>query len=212
MLFKNSSQFVQLINNFQCLSDEGLVSFDVVSLFTSIFVPETLSIISSLIMSHNLLHERTNLTASDVIKCVKLCIHSTVFSSNDTLYRQIFGAPMGSCISPVVANIFMEHIERQVLTTFREPPRIWLRYIDDMFCVITSSVIDDFHHHANSISPNIKFTLELEDNSSLAFLDVRVNRTVNCKLWTTIYQKPTHTDRYLQFDSHHPLHQKLAVA
>ena len=84
---QNSSQFVRLINNFQCLSDECLVSFDVVSLFTSISVPETLSIISNLLMSDNLLHERTNLTASDVIKCVELCIYSTVFSFNDSLYR-----------------------------------------------------------------------------------------------------------------------------
>ena len=50
---QNSSQFVRLINNFQCLSDECLVSFDVVSLFTSISVPETLSIISNLLMSDN---------------------------------------------------------------------------------------------------------------------------------------------------------------
>ena len=95
-------------------------------------------------MSDNLLHERTNLTASDVLKCVELCLHSTVFSFNDILYRQIFGAPMGSCISLVVANIFMEHIECLVLTTFREPSRIRLRYVDDVFCVIKSSVTDDF--------------------------------------------------------------------
>ena len=63
-----------------------------------------------------------------------------------------------------------------------------------------------------AMSPNVKFTLELEDNNLLAFLDVYVKRTVNSKLWTTIYQKPIHTDRYLQFDSHHPLHHKLAVA
>ena len=201
---QNCSQFVQLINIFLCFNDECLVSFDIVSLFTSISVPETLSTISNLLMFDNLLHERTNLTASDVIKCVELCLHSTAFSFNDTLYRQIFGAPMRSCISPVVANNFMEQIERQGLTTFREPPRIWLRYVDDAFCVIKLSVIDDFHYNINSISPNIKFTLELENNSSLAFLDDHVNRTVNCKLWTTIYRKPTHADRYLQLDSHHP--------
>ena len=106
-------------------------------------------------MSDNLLYERTNLAASDVIKCVELCLHSTVSSFNYTLYWQIFGAPMGSCISPVVANIFMEYIERQAFTTFREPPRIWLSYADDVFCAIKSSVIDDFHHHVNFISANI---------------------------------------------------------
>ena len=52
----------------------------------------------------------------------------------------------------------------------------------------------------------------MEDNSSSAFLDVRVNRTAICKLWTTIYHKSTHPDRYLQFDFDQPLHQKLAVA
>ena len=124
-------------------------------------MPETLSIISNLLMSDNMLHKHTNLTASDVVKCVELCLHFTVFSLNSTLYRQIFGVPLGSCISPVVANIFMEHIERQALTTFREPPKIWLCYVDDVFCVIKLSVIDDFYHHVNAISPNIKFTLEL---------------------------------------------------
>ena len=74
-----------------------------------------------------LLHERTNLTASDVINCVELFLHSSVFSFNNALYRQIFGAPFNnSCISPVVANIFMELIERQALTTFREPSLIWV--------------------------------------------------------------------------------------
>ena len=95
-----------------------------------------MSLISNLLTSDNLLHERTNVTASDVIKCVELCFHSIVFSFNSTLYRQIFGAPIGSCILPVVANIFMEHIERQVLFTFREPLRIWLRYVDDVFLLL----------------------------------------------------------------------------
>ena len=131
---QNSSQFVRLINNFQCLSDECLVSFDVVSLFTSISVPETLSIISNLLMSDNLLHERTTLTASDVIKCVELCLYSTVFSFNDSLYRQIFGAPMGSCISPVVANIFMEHISVKPSLLFENP--LEFGYVMLMMCFV----------------------------------------------------------------------------
>ena len=63
---------------------------------------------------------------------------------------------MGSCILPVVTNIFMEHIKRQALTSFREPLRILLRYVDDVFCIINSFVIDDFYPHIKSISPNIK--------------------------------------------------------
>ena len=119
--------------------------------------------------------------------------------------------PMGSCISPVIANIFMESVERSAIDSFQEPPRVWVRYVDDIFCVIKVSVIDDFLHHTHGISSTIKFTVKIEENCSLAFLDVKVSRNLNNTLWTNIYQKPTHINRYLQFDSHHPIHQKLAV-
>ena len=51
-----------------------------------------------------------------------------------------------------------------------------------------------------------------EQNQSLAFLDVKVTRNKDNTISTTIYKKPTHTDRYFQFDSHHPKHHKFAVA
>ena len=54
--------------------------------------------------------------------------------------------------------------------------------------------------------------MEHEANRAISFLDVAVTRTDNNLISTTVYKKPTHTDRYLHFDSHHPKHQKLAVA
>ena len=128
------------------------------------------------------------------------------------LCRQICGAPTGSCISPVVANIFVEYVERQAFTSFQEAPKIWIRYVDDIFCVINYSIIDEFSQHVNSISPNILFTVEIEKDRSLPFLDVQITRNANNTLRTTIYQTPTHTNQYLQFDSYHPRHYKLAVA
>ena len=46
----------------------------------------------------------------------------------------------------------------------------------------------------------------------LPFLNVLVTRQHNGALTTTICHKPTHTNRYLQFTSHHPRHHKLSVA
>ena len=59
-----------------------------------------------------------------------------------------------------------------------------MRYVDDIFCVIKTPVIDDFLHHINGISPSIKFTVEIEENRFLAFLDVRVSRSSDNTLWT----------------------------
>ena len=49
-------------------------------------------------------------------------------------------------------------------------------------------------------------------DNRLPFLDVLVTRQQNDAFTTTIYYKPTHTIRYLQFTSHHPRHHKLSVA
>ena len=89
---------------------------------------------------------------------------------------------------------------------------MWVRYVDDTFCGIEQQYEEEFQKHLNSISPSVTFTLEREQNQSLAFLDVKITRNKDNTISTTIYKKPTHTDRYLQFDSHHFQHRKFAVA
>jgi predicted GIY-YIG superfamily endonuclease len=52
--------------------------------------------------------------------------------------------------------------------------------------------------------------LEIETGNSLPFLDVLVYRN-GTALQTTVYRKPTHTGRYLHFNSNHPPHVKRGV-
>ena len=51
----------------------------------------------------------------------------------------------------------------------------------------------------------------MEKNDCLPFLDTLVQRSISGSLSTCVYRKRTHTDRYLQFESHHPLHVKRGV-
>jgi hypothetical protein len=60
--------------------------------------------------------------------------------------------------------------------------------------------IDILLQHLNYIEPSIQFTVEREINGHLAFLDLNVHRTVERKLETDVYRKPTHTDKYLSYD------------
>ena len=66
-------------------------------------------------------------------------------------------------------------------------------------------------HTCYNISPSIKFTMECEENGKLPVLDTIIHRADNGKLKVIIFSKPTHTDRYLSMDSHHPLQRKLGV-
>ena len=114
----HSKHFVQRINEIKYDDNDFLVSFDVKSLYTCIPVLDVLRTIENLLLNDAVLAERTKLPITDIMSAIKLCLHFTIFTFKNVLYRQICGAPMGSCISPVVANIFMEYVERQALFSF----------------------------------------------------------------------------------------------
>ena len=67
--------------------------------------------------------------------------------------------------------------------------------------------------HLNTIDTtgNIKFTYEEESEGSLPFLHTLMVRREDGTIKLLVYRKKTHTDQYLNFSSHHPLHQKLGV-
>ena len=47
--------------------------------------------------------------------------------------------------------------------------------------------------------------------TNIAFLDTLVTREPDGKLHTSVYRKPTHTDQYLAYDSHHPQSVKRGI-
>ena len=62
--------------------------------------------------------------------------------------------------------------------------------------------------HLNGVEPSIQFTVEVESEGKLPFLDVLLQRDPDGSISTTVYRKATHMDRYLEFASHHPLAHK----
>ena len=70
--------------------------------------------------------------------------------------------------------------------------------------------MENFFHHINNPHQNIEFTMEEESNGELAFLDILLKRN-NGKISVLAYRKPTHTDQYLQYSSHHQKSRKERV-
>ena len=117
---------------------------------------------------------------------------------------------MGSPISVIVANLVMESIENKMLKYFAFPPRVWLCYIDDTFVVLKKTVVVSFHKFINNIEDSIKFTVEQEVGNAIPFLDVLIICN-NGQLTTKAYRKPTHTTRYLNFNSCYNFSQKVGL-
>ena len=119
---------------------------------------------------------------------------------------------MGSPVSPIVCNLYMEHLESKAIDTapLELKPRIWKRYVDDIFEVVKRGTTLQLTEHLNSVDAtgSIKFTYEEQVDNSLPFLDVKLSKLDSGRLKVQIYRKKTHTDQYLHFDSCHPPHQK----
>ncbi|XP_038064046.1 uncharacterized protein LOC119734578 [Patiria miniata] len=114
---------------------------------------------------------------------------------------------MGSPLSPVLADIFMEEFESSSLLTADLRPSLWLRYVDDTFVVWPHGpdTLQDFLQYLNKQHTSISFTMEQEQHGTIPFLDVKISRNPDGTLGHSVYRKPTHTDRYLhQRSFHHP--------
>ena len=68
-----------------------------------------------------------------------------------------------------------------------------------------------FNISTNSLHPRTKFTMETEENSQLPFLDILIQRNSDNTISVRVYRKPTHTDPYLKFTSHHLARAKKGV-
>ncbi|GJQ87905.1 hypothetical protein Trydic_g1172 [Trypoxylus dichotomus] len=83
---------------------------------------------------------------------------------------------MGSPLSPIIANIFIQDFETRALDTAEYKPKLWLRCVDDTFIIWTrgEDKLQNFFSHLNSIHPKIEFAMEIENTNQLPFLDVLV--------------------------------------
>ena len=204
---KDSGDLTSFVSSVVLASDKVLVSFDVVLLFTKI--PTKLAID----VAHHRLEkdDRTTLTIENIIVLLDLCLKAIYLMYRGCYYQQIFGTAMGPTVSVTVASLVMEEIEEQALSTFDPPPRFWKRYVDDALTALPVEQIWNFHDHLNNINSNMQFKLETESDNILPYLDILLHHCDDGGTSTSVYRKLTHTNKYLDFSSHHPLQHKISV-
>ena len=209
---RNTQDFIHSIQDVKLQDDECMVSYDVEALFTSVPVKTAIAIIQKKLETDKDLHLRTSMSPKQIISLLEFYLTNTYFTYQGKFYEQTDDTAMGSPISPIVANLFMEDLEVKALATSSHQPSLWKRFVDDTFIIIKKAHKDSLLQHLNSIDDNIKFTCEeSRDDGSIPFLDILIIPGREGKLETTVYRKPTHTDLYLQWDSHHNIPAKYSV-
>ena len=62
-----------------------------------------------------ILNEKTRLLeVEDILELLEFILSTTYFTFRGQLYRQKFGTAIGSPVSPLVANMYMEHLEEKL--------------------------------------------------------------------------------------------------
>ena len=97
--------------------DKVLVSFDVVFLFTNVPIGGPIKIIREMLHHDEDLVMHTPLSPDRIGELLGLCLGSTYFSYNTKFFKQSEGATMGSPVSAVVANLYMEFFEEVALSS-----------------------------------------------------------------------------------------------
>jgi len=212
---KNSRHLVETLAEITLDDDEILNSHDVVSLFTNTPINKSLEVIKESLLTDNAWKDKTKLLVEDVMELLEFILTTTYFVFRDQIYSQKFGTAMGSPVSPMVADMFMEFLEQSAIASVpvESKPKLWKRYVDDILEVIKKHGVDGLTQHLNSVDDtgSIKFTAEQEKDQQMPFLDTLIVRKPDGHVKLLVYRKSTHTDQYLHFSSHHPLQHKLSV-
>ena len=101
---------------------------------------------------------------------------------------------MGGPASSTTAEYYMQVYERTAITTRLNPPKVWERFVDDVYSTLKCTHLENIFDNINNLHQNIKFTMGEESNGELVFLDTLLKWN-NGEISVLVYRKPTHTDQ-----------------
>jgi len=140
----NSAHFVSTISSDTILDNEITVSFDVESLFTNVPIEDAVKAALQKLENDPSLADHTTLTPAQIADLLNFVLRSTHFQYNRSIYEQREDKAMGSPVSAVIANLYMESFEEQAIATSPYKRRIWKRYVDDTFTVLDRGSVNSF--------------------------------------------------------------------
>ena len=206
---KDTFDFVDRIKD-KDLQQYHMVSFDVCSLFTNVPLKETIDICMDRLYRGNE-ENKPHIPEHVFRKLLEQCVCNNTFVFNGVVYVQIDGVAMGNSLGPVLANVWMSHLEETYFYECEFFPRdLYVRYVDDIFCLFRNyEDIDKFHQFINSIHPSTKFELEYESENKLTFLDTVVTRSTTPSPVIATHVKASDRGLIYDFSSFVPLKYKM---
>lgn len=198
---RDSFDFVEKIKDTKINEEDILVTGDVTALYTNMKFDRTIKIVMDLFRDNPEMNRPDPL----ILDLLDFTLRNNDFEFEGNFFLQTCGCAMGKKYSPGLANLYMKEIDDYIYT-FK--PKLFFRYLDDIFIVWDGDKLHNFIELTNNINTiidgiNIEFQT---DKNNITFLDVTVYKSLDKKLGTKTYFKPTNNKLLLNPISCHPKH------
>ena len=168
---------------------EEIISYDVVSLYTNVPVMEAIETCTNLLYSLPE-SQRPEMDRETFMELARIASCDVVMSTHDGFYVQRDGLAMGSPPAPHFANGWLSKFD----SVIRGEAKLYFRYMDDILKEVNREHVEQQLRDINQLHPNLKFTLERENEEQLPVLDMKIwHNHETGALSSTWYCKPVRT-------------------
>ena len=158
---RDSTHLVNILNEFTLQPGMLLCTLGITSLYTNIPHDEGIQSIKEILAisrtPNNLPHN------SYIIELLEVVLTNDHFEFNGTYYHQVSGTAMGTLLEPSYTSLFMTKFEEKYVYTYPLQPKLWKRFIDDIFLIWPhgKDSLLEFINHLDTVHSTIKFTKEI---------------------------------------------------
>ncbi|VEL21014.1 unnamed protein product [Protopolystoma xenopodis] len=103
-------------------------------MYTNILGEKAVSALLEILKREEDILEAVRIRKESLTQLINLTVMTTYFTFNGIIYEHIFGLPIGSPLSPLLANVYMDKLEREFEKSPLQP-RLLMRYLDDYFAL-----------------------------------------------------------------------------
>lgn len=119
-----------MINNTKLNKDSRLAYLDIISMYTNVPIDQTIEIVRENLLKNQM----SQIETDETCMLLKLVLGQNYYMFNNKCYSQTNGLGMGSPLSGILADIYLNHQENKMIKEIKviDPSLLWYRYVDDM--------------------------------------------------------------------------------
>jgi hypothetical protein len=152
-----------------------MITFDIKDLYVNIPIDETLKIIKTKLQQNN-----ETQTTHQIIPLLRTILSQIYFTFQQKIYQPEQCISMGSPISSLIAEIFLQNYEDKNIKQFSEAKStiFYVRYVGDILIIFDKTKISpqNINTHINKAHINIQLNPTYEEHSSINFFDLIIRR------------------------------------